>query len=318
MKDRLSRRQFVTFKSNFRTKGFQDISISGRLFNFLDSYDLFETRGLWPRNREYHLRTNVGGSTADTRDWIVRANGDYTIRGSEGNEYAVSIGADWVATKRLALSGTLQGEWERGVLAWSSNESFRTTEEGFEIGKEAAPPTELGSSDYAEFEGSETLDRILDRVPLHSDDAYYVPIYGERDTRSLDLTLRSTVAFTPRLSVQIFSQFFLAQGEYDNFKILTSKDNISSFPSYPKNSRFLFDNFQLNAVFRWRFRPGSTLYFVWDHTRNERREFDNLEERRTVGTETSFGDRLASPFSVFPRNSFIVKLEYNVRYEDII
>lgn len=318
VEDRLSRRQFVIFKSNFRTKGFQDISISGRLFNFLDSYDLFETRGLWPRNKEYYLRTNVGGSTADTRNWIIRANGDYTIRGSEGNKYAVSIEADWDATERLALSGTLQGEWERGVLAWSSNESFRTTEEGSEIGRAAAPPTELGSSDYAEFEGSETLDRILDRVPLHSDGAYYVPVYGERDTRSLDLTLRSTVAFTPRLSVQVFSQFFLAKGEYDNFKILTSKDNISPFPSYPKDSRFLFDNFQLNAVFRWRFRPGSTLYFVWDHTRNERREFDNLGERRTVGMETNFGDRLTSPFSVFPRNSFIVKLEYNVKYESII
>jgi len=315
---RLSRRQFVIFKGNFRTKGFQDISISGRLFNFLDSYDLFETRGLWPRNREYHLRTNVGGSTADTRDWIVRTNGDYTIRGGEGNEYAISIGADWDATERLALSGTLQGEWERSVLAWSSNEAFKATEEGFKIGKEASPPTELGASDYTEFEGSGTLDKILDSVPLHSDNAYYVPVYGERDTRSLDLTLRSTVALTPRLSLQVFSQFFLAQGEYDNFKILASKNNIYPFPSYPRGYRFLFDNFQSNVVFRWRFRPGSTLYFVWDHTRNERREFDNLKDRRTAGRETNFGNRLASPFSVFPRNSFIVKVEYNVGYEDLI
>ena len=138
------------------------------------------------------------------------------------------------------------------------------------------------------------------------------------DTRSLDLTLRSTVAFTPRLSVQVYSQFFLAQGEYDDFKVLTGRDNISSFPSYPKESRFLFDNFQSNVVFRWRFRPGSTLYFVWDHTRNERREFDNLEDRHTAGTEMNFGNRLASPFSVFPRNSFIVKVEYNVGYEDLI
>lgn len=318
VEDRLSRRQFIIFKSKFRTKGFQDISISGRLFNFLDSYDLFETRGLWPRNRKYHLRTNVGGSTADTRDWILRTNGDYTIRGSEGNEYAVSIGADWDATERLALSGTLQGEWERSVLAWSSNEAFKATEEGFKIGTEASPPTELGASDYTGFGGSGALDRILDSVPLRSDNAYYVPVYGERDTRSLDLTLRSTVAFTPRLSVQVYSQFFLAQGEYDNFKVLTDKDHIAPFPSYPKESQFLFDNFQSNVVFRWRFHPGSTLYFVWDHTRNERREFNNLEDKRAAGTRTNFGDRLTSPFNVFPRNSFIFKIEYNLGYEDLI
>lgn len=317
--DWLSRRQFVILNGNFRTKNFSDISISGRIFNFLDSYDIYETRGLWPRNREYHVNTSVGYSTDDRKEWTANTNASYKIRGSGGQDYSLSVGGQWNASDRLSLSGSVTGEWENGVLEWSSNEAFLSTEEGWKIGEESASPEELAREEYAGFEGASELDPILRDVLPWSGDAYYVPIFGERDTQSLDFTLRGTVAFTPRLSIQIYNQFFVAHGEYENYKILQNKDNFESFSSYPKSDAFRLNNFQSNVVFRWRFDPGSTLYFVWDHSRRGREELKGLSsEEPYFDHGLRISDQIRKTMDIFPQNNFIVKIEYNISYDDVI
>jgi len=54
-------------------------------------------------------------------------------------------------------------------------------------------------------------------------------------------------------------------------------------------------------VFRWEYRPGSTLFAVWSQGRG-----------RSVGAEgtQSFGGDLSDLFNLQPNNSFLVKLSY--------
>lgn len=56
----------------------------------------------------------------------------------------------------------------------------------------------------------------------------------------------------------------------------------------------------LGAVVRWEFRPGSTLYLVWTHTRSD---------REPVGTINLRHD-LDALFEARADNIFLVKLSY--------
>ncbi|HKK45539.1 MAG TPA: DUF5916 domain-containing protein, partial [Balneolaceae bacterium] len=63
---------------------------------------------------------------------------------------------------------------------------------------------------------------------------------------------------------------------------------------------FNFKSFQTNAVFRWEYHPGSTLYVVWQQARSASTRQDNFRFGRDV-------NRL---FEAHPTNIFLIKLSY--------
>lgn len=311
----ISRRQFIIFKSEFVTKSSRNINISGRLFNFTESYDLYETRGLWPRSEKYRLKTGVEYSTDDKREWEISSSINYTTHGSGGKKYSMSLKGDWNAGDHVYLSGSISGQWSNEVLAWSSNESIAQTRNGWSIGNISSPPTNLEEEEYTSIGKSKSLERALDNVPEIQNNYYYVPIYGRRNTRSLNLTVRSTVSFTPKMSLEMYSQVFMARGNYDEFKLLARRDEMYNFTGFPKSNVFENNKFQSNVVFRWRFREGSTLYLVWDKNKNLDKKVSEFGAKRGAKIKNrSVGTRLSDVMREIPENRFIVKVEYNLTY----
>jgi hypothetical protein len=96
-------------------------------------------------------------------------------------------------------------------------------------------------------------------------------VFGDRDLQLLDISLRGIVTFTRTLSVQFFSQVFLARGRYDSYMrlfpsgVLTPYDYRSQ-PSYYSHD---FNSVTVNAnvLLRWEYLPGSTVYLVWTQAR---------------------------------------------------
>jgi len=122
-------------------------------------------------------------------------------------------------------------------------------------------------------------------------------LFAEIFQRTLDLTTRLNVTLTPTLSVQLYVQPFIATGDYRRFKELsaprtadyltygvtagsTSSDRLDSLgrlvghfldpdgagprdSAYVRNPDFSSRSLRGNAVLRWEYRPGSTLYLVW-------------------------------------------------------
>jgi hypothetical protein len=163
-------------------------------------------------------------------------------------------------------------------------------------------------------DGGTLLSTILaDVVPL-TDEHYYVPVFGVRDTRSLDLTVRSTVTFTPVLSLQLYSQLFLARGRYDDFQIMQNRDDLAGFDAFPKRDDFSFGSLQSNLVLRWEYRPGSSLYVVWTHGRQSDDRLNPLGPWVDSPYERAIGEHLRDTFGVFPDNTFLVKLNYTFLY----
>lgn len=300
----------INLSTNLNTKDFRFIKIGSRFNDMLGGYDLWETRGLgiWAKPRSIELSGEY--STDERRNWKITPSVSFRKYETKGSEYSLDIESILNAGTRLSFLANIEGSWENSHTAWASNESFIQDAGTWKIGNLSGSPDELTSSDYISFDDNGLLAGILADVDEFAPGQFYLPVFGERDTRSLDFTLRSSLTFTRKFSIQLYSQLFLARGRYDNFSILTNPDQMSPFTAYPKKIDFRYNNLQSNLVTRWEYRPGSAIYFVWSHGRNERDEMNPLAPWGKSLYEEPFNRQIEDVFNIFPNNSFMVKIDY--------
>ncbi|MDZ7717679.1 MAG: DUF5916 domain-containing protein [Balneolaceae bacterium] len=300
--------------SNWTFKSFQSIGADVNVDKIFGGYDLFETRGLGPYAQPFSAEFEFEFETDERRPWQLSPEAAWTYHDDGGNEYALGLRGNWNVGSRLDLFANVEGEWERAVTAWTSNESFRRSGSDWFIGETSAPPSRLSNDEYRSFDDGGELSPILSSKEPFGDNAYYVPVFGERDTRSIDFTFRSTVTFTQNLSLQIYNQLFLARGKYENFKILQDRDNLADFSSYPKRDEFSFNSFLSNMVIRWEYRPGSTIFLVWSHGRNFSDELNPLSPYGSSPYDRPIGTQINDTFDILPDNSILLKINYTFLY----
>lgn len=155
--------------------------------------------------------------------------------------------------------------------------------------------------------------RFSPRISWSYNDAQYVTqdnsgsttkyVYGELDTRVLDLTTRADVLFTRDISLQLYIQPFVAVGDYDEsaYKSLAAPSTYTFTPfTGTLNRDFNSRSLRSNIVFRWEYRPGSTFFFVWSQSRSAFSNDPTFRPFRNVG----------NTFSDDGPNIFLVKFNY--------
>ncbi|MAL17101.1 MAG: hypothetical protein CL670_06115 [Balneola sp.] len=176
--------------------------------------------------------------------------------------------------------------------------------------------------------------RDIDQYVTRVDDANATDTYGTRyvfadiKQRTLVASVRLNWTFTPTVSLQTYVRPFISTGEYSKFKefaeprtynfdvygrdkgTITQAENGnytidpdgtgSSEPFSFSDPDFNFRSVQGNAVFRWEYMPGSTLFLVWQQQRNDFVGMGNFD----------LGRDLDGLFSAKPTNIFLVKLSY--------
>jgi hypothetical protein len=101
-------------------------------------------------------------------------------------------------------------------------------------------------------------------------------LFGKLTAASVGATLRATYTFTPRLTMQVYAQLFLAYKHYDAFTVFAAPPGASGpvvrlsdlrpTAQLPSTNPDLEEGvFNLNAVLRWEYRLGSLLYLVYTH-----------------------------------------------------
>ncbi|MDE3004411.1 MAG: DUF5916 domain-containing protein [Gemmatimonadota bacterium] len=157
---------------------------------------------------------------------------------------------------------------------------------------------------------------------ISTDRDHYV--FGRLDQTTLGLTARVDYAFTPTVSLQFYAQPFVSAGSYSGLKQIadpvaaTYAERFSSLATRMeagwyrtdlngdgneesiRNPDFNFKQFRSNAVLRWEYLPGSTLFFVWSQGRD-----DYVQDR-----SFNFDRDVRDLFSVAPDNIFMIKLSY--------
>ncbi|MGH7576681.1 MAG: DUF5916 domain-containing protein, partial [Longimicrobiales bacterium] len=308
--DGLSQGLSLELSSRGVLRGFQNVEATVEIERPFGGHDLFETRGAGPWAAPSTLSFQFEISTDERRSWEVEPEVGLTLQGSGGPGYSAGLRGDWIVSDRLSVEGNLDAEWEDGVLAWSSNETFLRTDAGWRIARESGGPAGADPSDYVALEDDAGIATLLADVQPIGADRYFVPVFGARDTRSADLTLRGTYTFTPDLSIQLYGQLFVAAGRYRGMRILRTPEALAPFDAFPKRDEFALSSIQSNAVLRWEYRPGSTLYLVWTHGRRSEDELNPLGPWQRSPFARSWGRQISDTFDVFPNNLFLVKLSY--------
>ena len=155
-------------------------------------------------------------------------------------------------------------------------------------------------------------------------------IFGRIDQHEIGATIRLDWTFTPKLTLQLYLQPLISVGTYTDFKELKEPatytfnrygvDNGStigydaaanSYSVDPDgagpdssfsigNPNFNFKSLRGNAVLRWEYLPGSTLYFVWTQQR------ENSDDPGDFSFGRDFRNLVGSPGD----NVFLIKATY--------
>jgi len=153
-------------------------------------------------------------------------------------------------------------------------------------------------------------------------------VFADLRQTTLAASIRLDWTFTPDLSLQLFAQPFISAGTFSRFKELNrpgsidydvygedkgsvvfdeelnrylvdpAGDGVNEFEI--SNPDFNFRSLRGNAVLRWEFRPGSTMFLIWQQTR------DSREPTGLFNMGHDFGELLRSPAS----HTFLVKFSY--------
>ena len=129
------------------------------------------------------------------------------------------------------------------------------------------------------------------------------------EQRTLSLSTRWNYTMTPTLSLQVYAAPFLSRGQYSKVRELSATpraaryaDRYQAFtPPDDTDMGFDFKQLRSNTVLRWEFRPGSTLFAVWTHGR---------DDYVTEYSQRSWGANYKDLFALHPSNTFLVKMAY--------
>jgi len=299
------------FFSDWFLRGYQEIELNIQTDYLFGGYDEFETRGLDARARPHEMEFDFEFRTDTRRQWVIEPSleGRYYVDG--GLMLSPELELLWSATPKLNLSIEASVSREQNTKEWAANESFSYIDNTLRIGTESnEDPSE--TEFWHSISDLSVLNRILAMRGQWDDQKnYYVPIFGERNTRAADITLRAGLTLSPRLSIQFYGQLFAARGQYTNFEVLQDRDTLVPVSSWPKQYDFAFSRFQTNTVARWEYRPGSVLYVVWSQSRST--NDDDSDQFNVTGPspfDQSTSSQLLDTFNLPPTNVLLIKLSY--------
>jgi hypothetical protein len=164
-------------------------------------------------------------------------------------------------------------------------------------------------------------------------------LFAELDRESVSANTRLNVSFSPTLTLELYAQALLSAGDYLTYKqlgqarsydfrefesgeygedddgVLCTGGDICLGPDGDQHVDFDGDgraddsfsdrdfNFRSligNTVLRWEYRPGSTIFLVWQHRRNDREDFGDFEFDRDFG----------ALWGLRSENLFMIKVNY--------
>ena len=246
---------------------------------------------------------------------VVRGHGynDVGYGMSTDNRNRVVLGINGEAGNVLGERGAFGFVAPNVTLKFSSNASLALT------------PT------YSLSRGPQYVATIGDPTAKSFYGSRYV--FSQIDQRSLSLDTRLNITFTPQLTLELYAQPFFASGRYYDYEeysaprtirklvygrdvgtiasVYDSSGTLTGFridpdaggPAVPftiDNPNFSVQSLRGNAVLRWEYRPGSTLFLVWQQSRSGSTDVGTFDLRR---------DR-ALLLAARPINIFELKVNY--------
>jgi hypothetical protein len=226
----------------------------------------------------------------------------------------------------------------RKAVVLSTNPEYgRTFEGGYSVSSDLEVTWHPASNISLSLGPSYVYDKTIAQYVTAIDDPTATAFFGRRYVfaglvqRTLSMDTRLNITFTPNLSLELYLQPYVSSGEYSAFKEFAAPRELTKLtygqdigtvatqvvrdtlrytidpdgtgPAAPftlADPSFTFRSLRGNAVLRWEYVPGSTLFVVWTHGRADEIANGRLDLNRDVG----------ALFSGPAENIFLVKLNY--------
>lgn len=185
-------------------------------------------------------------------------------------------------TRRFWIQGYQFLDNEAGTQTWSPGMNFNWTGNRVQLG---------GTVQWNQwFARPRWVDTAADGLPL----------FGDLDLKQLELDLRTTLAFSRDLTLQLFTQLLRSASHYERLRELADPRTLVTPMSAPPSHDGDLTSLIVNAVMRWEFHPGSTLFAVYTHN----------HQVGTARGDFRFGSALGDLGSSPADNVIALKLSY--------
>jgi len=234
-----------------------------------------------------------------------------------------------------AVSGGIEGD-ERKPIVWGMGGNYETRPDGSWSGEGGFELTFRPLPTFSIEVGPEFTHQLIASQYVRAvTDAEAVAMYGRRyvfaalDQTEFGMETRLNLILSPRMSLQMYLQPLISVGRYTGFKealqprtydfaVYGQDTGTISFDAvngvytvYPgtggtgtpfliPNPDFNYTSLRANTVFRWEFKPGSTLYVVWTQQR----------EDETSDGRFAFNQDISRMMRAPGDNVFMVKMSY--------
>ncbi len=308
----------ITPGMEYNDLGFQFMAdrINGHLvmgYRWYEPDGIFRNKSIYVSHAESY---DFDGNNSNNFIWF---NSNFTLM----NYWGFAVNGNY-SFESVSKSGTRGGPlmlnaggYSLGFYSYSDSRDKITFELGYNMASEDNSGNYYNVSFYTNWKPNSRLnisfgpsyDIIHDPVQWvnNYEDNFASATYGTRyifgtiDQKSVSANIRIDWTFTPKLSLQLFAQPFIAVGRYSEFKEL-KKPGTREFLVYGSegydinynqiddqylvhpsgapdfiisNPDFNFKSLRGNLVLRWEVLPGSILYAVWSH---DQANFDNPGE----------------------------------------
>ncbi|HWZ27216.1 MAG TPA: DUF5916 domain-containing protein [Gemmatimonadales bacterium] len=263
--------------------------------------------------------------------WFFQVIGNYNAQAvddrlTRGGPLALAP-ANWYGSamlqsdQRKALTGMFMSSYTKDVAGgWQFNVSQQV---GWR------PTSALNFSVTPNFTVGPTAAQYVQTVPDTFATGTFKSryVFAQLFQHEFDVTVRVNAAVSPALSLEVFAQPFAFTGAYGGFKELAQPGTfnfnryqpgtgityaagtytVKPDPAQPTDSFFIANpdfrtrSVRINAVLRWEYRPGSTLFLVWTQSRGGTFADPTFDIGRDFNHQL-FLDR--------PTNVLLIKLNY--------
>ena len=184
----------------------------------------------------------------------------------------------------------------------------------------------LNISLYANWDTEQNVFHYITDVDYKGNGHY---IMSKFNSQSVSMQISANWNISPNISLEYRGRPFFMSGKFTEFKVITDGDNKNyenRFDLFTDNITltddvyecdedrdmvtdysfddpdFIYGSYQSNLVFRWEYKPGSTLFLVW--SRNH--EMNNDDNQLNIP------DHVRELNDEIPQNVFLVKLSYRL------
>ncbi|MGE0705588.1 MAG: DUF5916 domain-containing protein [Vicinamibacterales bacterium] len=274
---------------------------------YLRAYSLgISLNNYWHFDRDLGVRYNIGTTNSFTlrNFWVATLNATRFLRGLDpqltrgGPSMGTPLG--WSVHAALQNPTGSSRAWNGSVDFRSNEFGERTWEFGASLEAQPSPafqvsfaPTYLNeTATSASFNGAVNR-QYLSTLAGGRPETYGLRyVFGYVDRTTLSTQVRVNITFKPDVTLDVYAEPFAASGRYNGFGELANArgrdlrrygtdgttldrlddgsyrvtDGASEF-ALP-NRDFNIRSFRSNVVLRWEWRPGSTLFVVWQQNRS--------------------------------------------------